>query len=60
MSDDRPILLSVRRAGRPEHSNHDEEVLVDVGDESVVLHMEDGERIVFDRRELDAALREAA
>jgi len=60
-----PMLLVATRVGRREGRAHDEEVLVDTHEPgAVVLCLEDGERMTFDRVELLAALdvgrREAA
>lgn len=61
-----PTLLMALRAGRPEHTPEAEPVLVSVRGESVVLELDDGERIEVDHAELIAsigerrALREAA
>jgi hypothetical protein len=55
------VLLMALRAGRPEHSPESEGVIVDTdADGSVVLELDDGERIEIDARELRAALGEAA
>lgn len=49
--------LMATRAGRPEHAPESEMVIVDVRDpEIVVLKLDDGEEITFDRVELCAAL----
>ncbi len=48
--------LMATRAGRPEHTPEAEPVLVETDGELVVLALDDGERIEFDRRELLSAL----
>lgn len=61
-----PTLLMVLRAGRPEHTPEAEPLIVSRIGESVVLELDDGERIEVDHAELLAAiggrttLREAA
>jgi len=48
--------LMVTRAGRAEHTPEAEPVIVDTDTPNViVLRLDDGETIVFDRRELVAA-----
>jgi len=52
-----PMLLVATRVGRRERSAHNEEVLVDTHmPGAVVLCLEDGECMTFDRVELLAAL----
>lgn len=53
--------LMATRAGRPEHTPEAEPVVVDTDDAGVVrLQLDDGDEITLDRRELLAALGEAA
>ena len=53
--------LMAMRAGRPEHTPEAEPVVVDTDDANVVrLQLDDGDEITLDRRELLAALGEAA
>ena len=52
-----PMLLVATRAGLRKGTAHDEEVLVDTHEPgAVVLRLEDGECMTFDRVELLAAL----
>lgn len=48
--------LTADRSGRPEHHPESEPVLVDHDGSRVVLILDDGERLAFDRSELRAAL----
>lgn len=48
--------LMVTRAGRREHTPEAEPVLVQADDDTVLLGLDDGETIEFDRSELLAAL----
>lgn len=53
--------LMATRAGRPEHTPEAEPVLVDTSTPGLVLlTLDDGEEITFDRSELLSALQEAA
>ncbi len=54
-------LLMALRAGRPEHTPEAEPVVVDTDAEgAVVLELDTGETVEFDRAELLAALEDAA
>lgn len=51
-----PTLICALRAGRPEHPPESEPVLIETVGEAVVLVLDDGERLEFDRVELLSAL----
>lgn len=51
-----PTLLMVARQDLPEHTPEAEPVLVERTGSEVVLTLDDGERLIFDRDELTAAL----
>ena len=51
-----PVLVMALRAGRPEHTPEAEPVLVSRDGESVVLELDDGERLELDAAELRAAI----
>ena len=53
-----PVLVMALRAGRPEHTPEAEPVLVSRDGESVVLELDDGERLELDALELRAAIEE--
>jgi hypothetical protein len=59
-------LIMATRAGRPEHTPEAEPVLVELAGDTVVLTLDDGDRLELDASELRAAieasraLREAA
>jgi len=55
----RESFLTIEHAGRPEHTPDIEGVVVRVDDESVIVTLEDGERLVFDTTELRSAVRAA-
>lgn len=49
-------LITALRAGRPEHTPEAEPVLIDVGESTATLTLDDGEALVFDLAELRSAL----
>ena len=53
-----PTLLMALRAGKAEHTPEAEPVLVSRDGESVVLELDDGERLELDAMELRAAIEE--
>ena len=54
-------LIVALRAVRPEHEPEAEPVIIDTDStDSIVVELDDGERLEFDARELRAALDEAA
>lgn len=51
-----PILVMATRAGRPEHTPEAEPVLVAQTSSEVILVLDDGEEIRFDKSELREAV----